>query len=84
MTEEEVEAIYKKLEDTADTLSEFGEDVLCLLIIQHEPDPIHPQKTRQLLYAGKGNYWARIGMAQDYVTRLSQIPTVDPDQFADD
>jgi hypothetical protein len=61
MTHEEVKAVYAKMEEMADSLTEYAEDVLILAIIHHDDD--RPKPTRQLLDVGRGNYWARLGAA---------------------
>lgn len=72
MTEAEVKAVYAKLEQAADNLTEYGDDVLVMMLIQHEPDQGHGKATRQLLFVGRGNWWARLGMAHDYLKRMGE------------
>jgi hypothetical protein len=72
MTQEEVQAIQDIMNRKVDELAEYGEDILILMLVQHEPDAECDDKTRQLLYVGRGNYWARLGMAADFVNRQSR------------
>jgi hypothetical protein len=72
MTQEEVQAIQDLMNRKVNELAEYGEDVLILMLVQHEPDEEYADKTRQLLYVGRGNYWARLGMAADFVNRQSR------------
>ena len=71
MTQEEVESIYERLNKMADDLTEFCGDILILVTVEHEPDEENKDKTRQLLYVGRGNYWARLGMCQDFIGRCA-------------
>lgn len=70
MTQEEVTAIAEKIETAAANLTEYGEDVLVMMLVVHEPDADHPHQTRQMLFSGRGNWWARLGMAHDYLRRM--------------
>lgn len=78
MTQAEVKAIHDKVEAAAEHLSEYGEDVLVMMLVEHEPDQEHAHKTRQMIFAGRGNWWARKGMALDFIQRMGE------DEDADD
>lgn len=82
MTEEETKAIQQHVNRAADGLTEYGDDVLVMILVEHEADSEHPRRTRQMIFAGRGNWWARKGMAQDYVDRCSAGED-DPDAESD-
>lgn len=77
MTQAEVKAIHDKVEAAADSLSEYGEDVLIMMLVEHEPDQENKKKTRQLLFVGCGNWWARLGMCHDFLRRMAEEEDAD-------
>jgi hypothetical protein len=61
MTEEEIDAVHAQMEHHATALMEFGDDILILMCVEGS----EPNRTRALV-AGRGNPYARDGMALRY------------------